>query len=125
MGVFNTILGGGELITKGFDLIDSMHTSESEAIEARTESKTRLMASYAPFKVAQRYLALLFGFTYVSSYIMVLALFFAGRDTAQVIHIIDAFSIDWIMLTIVAFYFGGGAAEGLIKRSRAAKNDRL
>ncbi len=118
MGILSTILGSGDVIGKGLDLIDSMHTSKAEEIEAKTKAKTDLLTAYSPFKIAQRYLALIFGFTFVSSYIMVLALFFLGRDITEVQQIISAFKIDWIMLTIVAFYFGGGAFEGARKAKK-------
>ena len=118
MSIFQKLLGSGDIVSKGIDLIDSFHTSETEAIEAKTKAKTDLLASYAPFKVAQRYLALIFGFTFVGSYIMVLALFFLGRDIAEVQEIINAFKIDWIMLTIVGFYFGGGAFEGVMGQKK-------
>lgn len=121
MGILSKMLGSGDVISKGLDLIDSMHTSETEAIEAKTKAKTELLASYAPFKIAQRYLALIFGFTFVGSYIMVLTLFFLDRDITQVQKVIDSFSIDWIMLTIVAFYFGGGAFEGLAEKKSGGK----
>lgn len=121
MGILSKMLGSGDVIAKGLDLIDSMHTSETEAIEAKTKAKTDLLASYAPFKIAQRYLALLFGFTFVGSYIMVLTLFFLDKDITQVQKVIDSFSIDWIMLTIVAFYFGGGAFEGLAEKKSGGK----
>jgi len=113
MGILSQILGSGDVISKGLGLIDSMHTSETEAIEAKTKAKTDLLSSYAPFKLAQRYLALIFGFTFVASYILVLSLFFLGRDITAVQEIIAAFKVDWIMLTIVGFYFGGGAFEGI------------
>lgn len=113
MGILSQILGSGDVISKGLGLIDSMHTSETEAIEAKTKAKTDLLSSYAPFKLAQRYLALIFGFTFVASYILVLSLFFLGRDITAVQEIISAFKVDWIMLTIVGFYFGGGAFEGI------------
>tara|TARA_B110000977_G_C10785647_1_gene380400 strand:+ start:236 stop:598 length:363 start_codon:yes stop_codon:yes gene_type:complete len=116
MGILSTILGSGDVITKGLGLIDSLHTSDTELIEAKTKAKTDLLTSYAPFKVAQRYLALIFGFTFVGSYLMVLVLFFMGRDIAAIQEIISAFKIDWIMLTIVGFYFGGGAFEGLANK---------
>lgn len=116
MGILNTILGSGDVITKGLGLIDSLHTSDTELIEAKTKAKTDLLTSYAPFKVAQRYLALIFGFTFVLSYLMVLVLFFMGRDIEAIQEIISAFKIDWIMLTIVGFYFGGGAFEGLANK---------
>jgi|TARA_B110000914_G_C15501002_1_gene465740 hypothetical protein len=114
VSIFQKLLGSGDIVSKGIDLIDSFHTSETEAIEAKTKAKTDLLESYAPFKVAQRYLALIFGFTFVASYILVLVLFFLGRDITEVQEIINAFKIDWIMLTIVGFYFGGGAFEGVM-----------
>jgi hypothetical protein len=116
MGILASILGSGDVITKGMSLIDSMHTSDQEMIEAKTKAKTDLLTSYAPFKVAQRYLALMFGFTFVGSYLMVLVLFFMDRDISAVQEIISAFKIDWITISIVGFYFGGGAFEGVLAK---------
>ncbi len=118
MSILAKILGSGDVVSKGLDLIDSMHTSETEAIEAKTKAKTDLLTSYAPFKVAQRYLALIFGFTFVASYLMVLVLFFLNKDITAIQDLITAFKIDWIMLTIVGFYFGGGAFEGVINNKK-------
>ena len=118
VSIFQKLLGSGDIVSKGIELIDSFHTSETESIEAKTKAKTDLLESYAPFKVAQRYLALIFGFTFVASYVLVLVLFFLGRDIAEVQEIINAFKIDWIMLTIVGFYFGGGAFEGVIGKKK-------
>ena len=116
MSIFKTLLGSGDILKKGMDLIDDMHTSDTEMVEAKTKAKTDLLSAYAPFKVAQRYLALIFGFTFVASYLMVLVLFFLGHDIDQVQEIITAFKINWIMLTIVGFYFGGGAFEGVMNK---------
>jgi hypothetical protein len=118
MSILGKILGSGDVITKGLSLIDDMHTSETEVIEAKTKAKTDLLSSYAPFKVAQRYLALIFGFTFVGSYLMVLTLFFMERDITAVQELIASFKIDWIMLTIVGFYFGGGAFEGVMSKKK-------
>ena len=121
MSILSTILGSGDVISKGLGLIDSMHTSDTEMIEAKTKAKTDLLSAYSPFKVAQRYLALIFGFTFVGSYLMVLTLFFMDKDIAQVQELITSFKIDWIMLTIVGFYFGGGAFEGGMAKKDTAK----
>ncbi len=121
MGILSQILGSGDVISKGLGLIDSFHTSDTEMIEAKTKAKTDLLASYAPFKIAQRYLALIFGLTFVLSYGMVLVMFFLDRDLTQVQAIITSFKIDWIMLTIVGFYFGGGAFEGLAEKKAGVK----
>ena len=114
MGILSSILGSREIISEGFQLIDDLHTSGEEHIESTTKAKTDLLSAYAPFKIAQRYLAIIFALTFVASYIMVLTLYFLGNSTADVTEIIQAFKIDWIMLTIVGFYFGGGAFEGVI-----------
>ena len=53
--------------------------------------------------MAQRYLALIFGFTFVVSYLMVLVLFSLNKDITAIQDLITAFNIDWIMLTIVGF----------------------
>ena len=55
MGILKTIFGSGDVISKGLELIDDMHTSDVEMVEARTKAKTDLLAAYAPFKIAQRY----------------------------------------------------------------------
>ena len=111
MGILSTILGTGDIVTKGFELIDNIHTSDEELIGAKTKAKTDLLSAYAPFKVAQRYLALIFSGTFVVSYFLVLALVFMGKDVLHIRAVIAEFKIAWIMLTIVGFYFGGGAFD--------------
>ena len=112
MSILSKILGSGDVITKGFDLIDSFHTSEEEAIEAKSKAKTDLLAAYAPFKIAQRYIALIFTITFVSSFLLVLVLTIAGIGDLEAVRGVQ---IGYIMLMIVGFYFSGGMIEGAIK----------
>jgi len=114
MGIISSILGSGDVISKGFDLIDSMHTSKEEEIAAKSKAKTDLLGAYAPFKVAQRYIALIFTITFVSSFLLVLGLTLAGiGDIAAVRGVLSEFYIGPIMLAIIGFYFGGGFAESV------------
>ena len=116
MGILSTIFGSGEVISKGLELIDSFHTSETEAIEAKTNAKKELLTAYAPFKVAQRYIALLFTFTFLGSFLGVLIASLTGYANVNIIReVLAEFYIGEIMLSIVLFYFGGGAFEGVIK----------
>ena len=115
MGILSTIFGSGDVIAKGIDLIDDLHTSDVEMIEAKTKAKMDLMQAYAPFKIAQRYIAVMFGGTYISTYLLVISMTFMGQDVAQIKDILKEFQIDWIMLTIVAFYFGGGLADSVLR----------
>jgi hypothetical protein len=116
MGILSTIFGSGDVISKGMDLIDSFHTSDTEMIEAKTKAKTDLMTAYAPFKIAQRYLATMFAVTYIASYVLVIVMMFLDKDVAAVKEILSEFQIDWIMLSIVMFYFGGGLADSVMKK---------
>ena len=119
MGILSTILGTGDLISKGFDLIDSLHTSKEEEIAAKSKAKTDLLAAYAPFKVAQRYLALIFTITFVSSFLLVLGLTLAGvGDIKAVREVLAEFYIGPIMLMIVGFYFSGGMIEGALNAKK-------
>jgi len=116
MGILKTIFGGGDVVSKGMELIDSFHTSDTEMIEAKTKAKTDLMTAYAPFKIAQRYIALMFGATYIVTYFLVIIMMFMGKNVDAVKGILSEFQIDWIMLSIVMFYFGGGLADSVMKK---------
>lgn len=121
MNIWATIFGGGDVISKGMDLLDDLHTSAPEMLEAKTKAKADLMQAYAPFKVAQRYLAVMFALTFISSFALVLGMtLYDGGDTDDVATILNQFYIGEIMLAIVMFYFGGGMAEGILAK-RAGK----
>lgn len=119
MSVLSSILGGGDVLKAGMQLIDSIHTSDVEIIEAKTKAKTDLLSAYAPFKVAQRYIALLFGFTYIGSFLLLLSItLYQGVNMDSIRVLLDEFYIGPIMLVIVSFYFGGGAFEGGMTASK-------
>lgn len=118
MGILSSLFGTGDVITKGMDLIDSLVVTSEEEIAAKSKAKTDLLAAYAPFKLAQRVIA--FGFTFMFLFIM------ANGVLGALYGVIDLEAVDkakayanemWlgeIMLTIVGFYFGGGAFEGVM-----------
>lgn len=117
--VISKMLGSGDVISKGLDLIDNMHTSTEEEIQAKAKAKTDLLQAYAPFKLAQRYLALMFGLTFLGSYVLVLAMTISGQgDPDAVTKVMDQFSINYAMLIILGFYFGGGAVEGFMEKRK-------
>ena len=98
-------------------LIDDMHTSTEEEIQAKAKAKADLLAAYAPFKIAQRYLALMFGLTFLSSYLIVLGMtIFERGNPSDVTQVMEQFSINYAMLIILTFYFGGGAVDGFMER---------
>ena len=112
------IFGSGEVIKAGLDLIDDLHTSTEEEIAAKTKAKVELLSAYAPFKLAQRYLAVMF--TVVFLFVMINGIVGAlyGWIDLNAVEEAKRFANDmWlgeIMLAIVGFYFGGGAFEGVM-----------
>jgi hypothetical protein len=119
LGVIGKILGSDKVIEKGLGLIDSMHTSTEEEIAAKTKAKKDLLSAYAPFKLAQRYLALMFGLTFLLSYALVLGMTISGQgDPDAVTKVMEQFSINYAMLIILGFYFGGGAVEGFMEKRK-------
>lgn len=119
MGILADILGTGEVIKQGFDLIDDMHTSDEEAIKAKVNGKVALLSAYHPFKKAQRVLALLFALNFTVCFWMVMYFALSGADPSSSIGVINAFYLGEIMLTIIVFYFGGGFLEGAIEKRNA------
>lgn len=119
LAVLGKILGSDSVISQGIKLIDDIHTSDEEAIAAKSKAKIDLMAAYAPFKIAQRYLALMFGITFLGSYVLVLAMTISGQgDPDAVTKVMEQFSINYAMLIILGFYFGGGVVESFQQRPK-------
>ena len=115
--ILGKILGSGDVVEKGMALIDSMHTSTEEQIKAQSDARIQLINAYQPFKLAQRYLALMFTFTFLSCFAITLGMTLAGKgDIDGVKAILGDFWIGEIMLLIVGFYFGGGLAETIQQR---------
>lgn len=127
LGILKTIFGSGDVLKKGLDLIDEAWTSDEEAaenkvklIESKTKAKTDLLSAYAPFKLAQRYIA--FMFTFVFLFIMangVVGALYGVVNMENVKEALDFANKMWlgeIMIAIVSFYFGGGFIESVNRK---------
>lgn len=117
LAILGKIFGSGEVIKQGMSLIDEMHTSTEEEVTAKSRAKADLLAAYAPFKLAQRWLALMFAgmFLFIMANGVVGALY-GVIDMGNVAAAKEFAAEMWlgeIMLAIVGFYFGGGAVESL------------
>ena len=120
LATIGKIFGTDKVIAKGLDLIDDIWTSDEEMIEAKTKAKVELLGAYAPFKIAQRYLALIF--TIIFAFIMlngILGSLYGVIDidkVEQAKQFADSMWLGEIMLAIVSFYFGGGFIESMQKK---------
>lgn len=117
MGLFAKLFGSDKVIDSAIKGIDSAFYTDEEkdkALERRMALKTALLKSYEAFKVAQRFLALLYGIPYVSAWFITFAAsFFVNVDKQY--EILTNSDMAMANLIILAFYFSGGAAESIFK----------
>ena len=115
LSILKNIFGSGDVIKAGVELIDSMHTSTTEEIAAKTSAKVQLLQNFAPFKLTQRVIAL--SFSGVFLFIMlngVLGSLYGFIDMARVEdakEFADSMYLGEIMAMIVGWYFTGGVVE--------------
>lgn len=127
LSILGNIFGTGEVVKKGLELIDEAWTSDEEKVEnqakileAKTNAKATLLNAYAPFKLAQRYLALMFSSVFL--FIMMNGILGAlyGWVDMEAVNEAKKFANEmWlgeIMVTIIGFYFGGGMIESYKKK---------
>lgn len=107
------ILGSNKVIDSGIKAIDSLVFTEQE----KSVHKTELLKHFEPFKLAQRYLALLFSFAFVFAFGVAISLSLFNLPYDGIVKIVETFNISWIVLSIVTFYFTGGTIESFKKNS--------
>tara|TARA_R110002153_G_scaffold270639_1_gene437179 strand:- start:707 stop:1084 length:378 start_codon:yes stop_codon:yes gene_type:complete len=125
MGILGKLFGSTEVIKSGMELIDKLHTSDAEEIKAKSQAKTALLDAYAPFKLAQRYLAVMFSVTYLITFVLVMVMSLAGVGTVDVVRdVISEFYIGEILLTIIAFYFAGGTIGSFAPKASKGSQEK-
>ncbi len=110
MGFFSRLFGSEKIIDAGVSGIDAMIFTDEE----KSNAKMQFLKLYEPYKLAQRYLALIYSIPYALAWLVTfIASFFI--DVALQIELLkgDAFYIN---IVILSFYFGGGAASGVVEK---------
>lgn len=117
MGFFSKLFGSDTVIQAGIDGIDAMVYTDEE----KSTDKKAFLSLYEPYKLAQRYLALIIGIPYTSlcflTGLMYLADIWFKRDM-DFTGILTFLNGDFgsAFLLVLTFYFGGGAIEGVVNR---------
>ena len=132
MGFFGSLFGAKEIVEDGLKMIDeAFYTDEEKAqdkvklLEKKAELKIKQLEAYHPYKKTQRFLALSFVFVFL--FIMlngILAQLYGVVDIKNVKSALEFANSMWlgeIVLIIVTFYFGGGAAEGILEKMKGKR----
>jgi len=112
MGLLGKIFGSDKVISKGLDLADNAFYTDQE----KGAAHMKLLELYEPFKVIQRYLALIFSIPFALLHFGMYSFraYNWENDILQAaIKLIQGDmneSLGLIVLTMIGFYFAGGAA---------------
>ena len=99
----------GKMVDGVYDGLDAVvYTPEEKADNFR-----KLLKLYEPFKIAQRFLALIFGIPYAVAWLVSFGMSFFVDITFQ-LQLLSG-TMGQIVLAIIAFYFLGGTLSGLKK----------
>jgi hypothetical protein len=121
MSITSWILGGPDVKEKIVDGIYNGIDKMAYTAEEKKDNWARFLTLYEPFKVAQRYLSLVFSvpFALLHSLAFTVRMMFWDNEALQAsIKLIQDdlnSSLGLIVLTIIGFYFAAGAVEGGIK----------
>lgn len=117
MGLFAKLFGSDKVIdgaVKGIDAAFYTEEEKSQALERRMGLKAALLQAYQPFKLAQRFLALLYGVPYVLAWCITFGLSFFVDVNKQYDMLINS-DIAMANLIILGFYFAGGFGESIFR----------
>lgn len=121
MSITDWILGGKDVKEK---IVDGVYNGIDNMVYTEQEKKDNhaiFLALYEPFKVAQRYLSLIFSIPFALLHTLIFSIrvaFWGNAALQESMKIIQADineSLGLIVLTIVGFYFAGGVIEGGVK----------
>ena len=137
MSLFGRLFGSESVIKKAaagvYNGIDyAFHTDQEKA-----EHFLKLLKAYEPFKLAQRFLALIIAIPFVLIWLLCAVLMFASAlmepcvsdavcrsstilDSAKMLADWNNETLGLPLSIVVGFYFGGGAIEGVV-RARGEK----
>lgn len=110
MSLLGKLFGSSEVMKKGTDMLDNAFYTEQE----KAAGHIRLLQAYEAFKVAQRFLAVIVVPPWVLGWFTCFVCSFFDVDLTQPIAILEG-KLGLAALTILGFYFAGGALNSLRK----------
>ena len=121
MSITSWILGGKDVKEK---IVDGIYNGVDKLVYTEQEKKdnhAKFLTLYEPFKVAQRYLSLVFSVPFALLHTLAFSFRIACWNNEALQSSIKLTqgdineSLGLIVLTIVGFYFAGGVVEGGVK----------
>lgn len=130
MGLWATLFGSENVIKKAADGIYNGVDAAIYTDQEKASGFLNLLKGYEPFKLAQRLLALTLAIPYVTVWIACAAMLAASgfvdpaygaqiADSAKALGALNNETLGTPVALVMAFYFGGGALEGVVGRMKS------
>lgn len=112
MGFWSKLFGSSDVINAGISAADKMFYTDEE----KADGKRLLLKAYEPFKLAQRFLAMIFCIPYALAWLVTFVSSYFVDVTIQIEMLTNSVGVPSIVLAIAVFYFGGGAIESFKRK---------
>ncbi|WP_419810811.1 hypothetical protein [Bacterioplanoides sp.] len=117
MSILGSLFGNENVVKKTVDGIYNGIDAVVYTEEERKENFQKLLKLYEPFKIAQRFLALIFGIPYAAAWFITFCVSFTDHNIEPQLELLSG-TMGSVVLAIIGFYFLGGAAEGLVRKNK-------
>ena len=117
MSIWSKLFGSDKIIDAGIDGIDAMVFTDEE----KSSAKMNFLKLYEPYKIAQRWLALVVSIPYVSLWFITGLIYIADvftekvLDTSRIASFLNG-DMGSAFILVLSFYFAGGAVEGIVRK---------
>jgi hypothetical protein len=130
MGIWASLFGNKNVIKTAADGIYNGVDAAFYTDEEKSKGFLDLLKGYEPFKIAQRLLMLVLAVPFVLIWVMCAGFMLAAgtfdptygdqlRQAAMEVGQLNNATLGTPVALVAAFYFGGGALEGVVNRMKA------
>lgn len=118
MSIWSSLFGSDKVIDAGINSIDAMVFTDEE----KSNAKMTFLRLYEPYKIAQRWLMMYVSVPYMAMWFIVGCIMIADIFTVEELNtdklslFLMGSDVGTAFVLIIAFYFGGGAVEGIVGR---------
>lgn len=113
MSFWGKLFGADNVVDAAIKTGDAIFYTDEE----KADYKLNLLKAYEPFKLVQRYLALIVFIPYVTAwFVCFIASFWV--DTSGQLALLAQSDIGTIALMIAGLYFGGGAINSFVRKGK-------
>ncbi len=128
MNIIGKLLGSEKVIGSAISGIDKAIFSPEE----KADYMLKFLGAYEPFKVAQRLIALIVLIPFMFIFVVSAGFMMYGgiveseviTDTAITVMQFNIDTLEWIVLTIVGFYFAGGTINSYRSHIKTKKKQK-